>query len=51
MTKARTITDRILSSARRSAGTDRGWHDIADRDTERTSFDVMLLSQIRQNDR
>lgn len=47
MNRARTITDRIRSSARRSAGTDRGWHDIQDRDTERTQFDLMVLWQMQ----
>lgn len=47
-----TSTARILSAVRRTgAGTDRGWHNIADRDLERVSAQVFMLSQIRQHDR
>ena len=55
MRKSRSLsasTARFLSAARRTgAGTDRGWHNTADRDLDRVSMQVMILSQMRQNDR
>lgn len=51
MSTPRSIRSRILDSVRRSAGTDRGWSTVADRDTDRTSFDIMIQTQMHQNNR
>lgn len=51
MSTPRSIRSRILNSVRRSAGTDRGWSSVTDRDTDRTSFDVMIQTQLQHNNR
>jgi hypothetical protein len=42
---------RFHSLARRGETLPRGWYNGDDRDADRTSLDILILSQMRQQDR
>ncbi|MEO7068895.1 MAG: hypothetical protein ABI131_00215 [Nostocoides sp.] len=44
-------TARFHSFARRGETQPRGWYNGADRDADRMSLDLLILSQMRQQDR
>lgn len=46
-----TATARFHSLARRGETLPRGWYNPTDRDAERLSLDVLIASQMRQQDR
>lgn len=44
-------TSRFHTFARRGETLPRGWYNSSDRDAQRTSLDVLILSQLHQQDR
>lgn len=45
------VTARLHSITRRADSAPRGWYNGPDRDADRTSLDLLILSQMRQQDR
>lgn len=44
-------TARLHTLSRRTDNQPRGWYNGPDRDADRTSLDILILSQMRQQDR